>query len=821
VLTLIKRSHFLVHTFSTPVKVINFQMLTLNGTICGTKAQTLAALRDQFERQRDPCAQNHGLFDDVIVLDQRRFTIRDWQSQRTQILSDVLRAFADQLLIVRSSAIGEDGANSSLAGAFESLANVAPDARPLGQAINKVIASYGKRTSLDSEVLIQPMATGIVISGVIFSREMNTGANYFVVNYDDFSGKTDTVTSGKSSKVLYIRRSHFESIHSHRFYNLAKLVIYLEQMTECPALDIEFGIDEEDRIYLFQLRPLTLARTWSEDLEKSFHTNVDEAFDHLKTRWTEQSFQLFGTVPLLSDMADWNPAEILGGLPTPLSSSLYHKIITESCWAHARAEMGYLDLTPFDLMVDLCGKQFIDVRLSLNSFLPKDVDPKIADALVEFQIQKVNANRHLHDKLEFEVAITCIDFSTYRRLDELVEDGLDVPGVEAFEDAVLNLTRRHIEAGIGGLEAIIARQKLSDGSEFALFTDPSIYTLEFKLEKLIECGTLPFSILARHGFIGVSFLRSMVTEGMLSDERADVFMNTVETITSSFVEDLSALSSGYLSHDDFLQRYGHLRPGTYDIRSLRYDEAPDFYLSGAKPTIQQRGKFALTLAEREAINAGLERLSIAVTADALIDYITSTIQLRERSKFYFTRHLSNILLSIKTWGDSVGMAVDQLAYARIQDLLDLANSTFDMDDLKSRIEAATVMHQTHRMVRLPAVITEPDDVNVVRVPMGKPNFITHKQCVAPGIFLQTNSSEKLDGHIVLIESADPGFDWLFTRPIAGLVTKYGGSNSHMAIRCAEFQLPAAIGCGDRLFDDVKSGGLIELDCAGHIVRRIR
>ena len=59
----------------------------------------------------------------------------------------------------------------------------------------------------------------------------------------------------------------------------------------------------------------------------------------------------------------------------------------------------------------------------------------------------------------------------------------------------------------------------------------------------------------------------------------------------------------------------------------------------------------------------------------------------------------------------------------------------------------------------------------------------------------------------MIESADPGYDWIFTHDIKGLITKYGGAASHMAIRCAEFNLPAAIGSGE-IFDDFSSGDKI-------------
>ena len=65
---------------------------------------------------------------------------------------------------------------------------------------------------------------------------------------------------------------------------------------------------------------------------------------------------------------------------------------------------------------------------------------------------------------------------------------------------------------------------------------------------------------------------------------------------------------------------------------------------------------------------------------------------------------------------------------------------------------------------------------------------------------------------MLIKSADPGFDWIFSHNIAGLITQYGGPNSHMAIRCAEFGLPAAIGCGEKLYNQLLKAKVIELDC---------
>ena len=60
----------------------------------------------------------------------------------------------------------------------------------------------------------------------------------------------------------------------------------------------------------------------------------------------------------------------------------------------------------------------------------------------------------------------------------------------------------------------------------------------------------------------------------------------------------------------------------------------------------------------------------------------------------------------------------------------------------------------------------------------------------------------LNGKIVLIENADPGYDYIFNQKIIGLITKYGGINSHMTIRCSELGIPAAIGIGENLYDKI-------------------
>ena len=56
-----------------------------------------------------------------------------------------------------------------------------------------------------------------------------------------------------------------------------------------------------------------------------------------------------------------------------LAASLYQILITDQAWSLAREKMGYTTPVAQPLMVMLAGQPFIDVQLSLISFLPKAI----------------------------------------------------------------------------------------------------------------------------------------------------------------------------------------------------------------------------------------------------------------------------------------------------------------------------------------------------------------------------------------------------------------------------------------------------------------
>ena len=64
----------------------------------------------------------------------------------------------------------------------------------------------------------------------------------------------------------------------------------------------------------------------------------------------------------------------------------------------------------------------------------------------------------------------------------------------------------------------------------------------------------------------------------------------------------------------------------------------------------------------------------------------------------------------------------------------------------------------------------------------------------------------------MYRKCNSGYDFVFSHKINGLITAFGGPNSHMSIRCNEFGIPAAIGIGDKKFQQLINNDTLFLDC---------
>lgn len=763
----------------------------------------------------------------------RFFSVAEWDTRADALVRDISAAFDGKLVIVRSSAADEDGLHSAKAGEFDSVPNVpSTEAQAVRAAIETVIASYRRdRERRDDDiVIVQEMLQRTVMSGVVFTHDLNTGAPYFVINYDDVSGFTHTVTSGGgeyANRTLFIHRAAIQAVRSARFQVLVAAVQELEQVMNSQFLDIEFALGEDLTPYLLQVRAITTQPNWNRAIAR----RIDAALAGIQ-RFVRERLRpmagVYGSTTVLGQMPDWNPAEMIGRAPRALAMSLYRMAITDHAWRDARELMRYSVPAGQPLMVSLAGQPFIDTRLSFHSYLPADLDPSIARKLVDAWVGRLHDHPELHDKVEFEVAITTFSFDIEDRMDRLVGDALTPAERRVFREARRRQTIDHVKGvGEGGIPAAMAKvNRLEAKQREATGRGAELGALFEMMNDCVRLGTIPFSILARHGFIAKTLLLSLQARGALTAAEAAQFQAGIRTIASELVDDMRRLQSGAMSRADFMARYGHLRPGTYDILSLRYDQMQDLGAGDAPPTHQhQVPAFVLGDAQAKAIDALLAAEGFeGVSARQLLDYIIAATVGREYGKFVFTRTLSEILELIAAFGERNGLSRDELSFIPLSELLDIVTVSAEVgveERLREVSEREAERHALSAAIRLPQVLFDEAGVHVVPFQVSHPNFITNKKVTASCARLVVGEpAPPLTGKIVLIENADPGFDWIFAQHIGGLVTKYGGANSHMAIRCAEFGIPAAIGCGEQRYDAFGDATQILLDCSAGLVKAV-
>jgi glutamine kinase len=765
-----------------------------------TKAETLEALAPLLRNGR--------------VLPQVRFSVGDWRSDAAGVMATLTASpWGSGRVIVRSSARGEDGAVSSQAGKYDSVLGVLGSAA-VGEAIGRVIDSFSDDGGDDDQIFVQPMLDRVAMAGVVFSRSPS-GGPYLIFNYDDRSGQTERVTAGAGDNLqtFFCLKSKPDACPPS-LAPVVALVSELETLLACDAIDVEFAVSDDGQLYLLQVRPLVVDRQG-----RVADARVDAALADIARKvelLSRPHPYLHGNQAIFGVMPDWNPAEMIGLRPSPLSLSLYCELITDAIWAYQRDNYGYKNLRSFPLLISFHGLPYIDVRVDFNSFIPRDVSDDLAGRLVNYYIDRLLSEPHLHDKVEFEIIFSCYTLDLPKRMDRLTENGFSPEDLAELSSALRRLTNSimHGENALWRRDRAkidVLAQRLSIIWNAEIDKISRIYWL---LEDCKRYGTLPFAGLARAGFIAVQLLQSIVEMGVLNAEEKATFMASVDTVASRIGGDFAQLPKA-----DFLARYGHLRPGTYDILSPRYDEAPDLYFdwSSARPTVPPPPRFALSIEQLRHIERLLKEHELDIDVLSLIEFIKAGIEGREYAKFVFTRSLSDALLLIRQLGEDHGLAAEDCAFLNYDVIRTLyKESRSPREALQESVAHGRERYALTRNLVLPPIISSPDEVIAFHLSPSQPNFVTRKSLTA-AVASVDDPPESFAGRILFVPSADPGFDWIFSRDIRGLVTMFGGANSHMAIRAGELGIPAVIGAGEAVFRRWQTARKLCLDCTNQKV----
>lgn len=745
---------------------------------------------------------------------------RDFKSNKIGFIQPILdKKFRDtKNFAVRSSFSVEDNLKASNAGAFLTLLDVKRES--LEDSIFKVFNSNSE-PDFDDEVIIQPMLENVMSSGVVMTYDRDTNNFYRIVEYINGSN-TVLVTSGRSSESrlrIYWRDSY--RISEDQFViAIGMMVDELEKIFQTDKLDVEFAfIQDQAKPFILQVRPIVV----TDKVQIKPESRQTEKYLSVLESKLGKIFQphpfLAGKTTILGVMPDWNPAEIIGIRPKPLALSLYRELITDGMWAYQRHNYGYRNLRSFPLMIDLGGQPFIDVRTSFNSFIPENLDDGIAEKLVNGYLEKLSDHPSLHDKVEFEIVVSCLTLDFDDQLNELNSIGLDKSEVKLFRTSLQQITQNIFSTSLPlWINDMNRIDKLSERREKILDSNlghlGKIYWL---LEDCKRYGTLPFGGLARAAFISTQLLKSFENQNLISVEQKELILKTTQTVATEFLKLFSINSQ-----KEFLLKFGHLRPGTYDITQLSYKDAPDFYLNYANKSRIQDSTLTANIdlhdigINFEKVGLHLRTIGIDLEPKKVFDYITKTIELRESSKLNFSHNLSAALDIISDMGKELGFTREDLSYLNFSSLRTAHLSAPELEPyfLKT-ITQNREQYEICKSLWLPQLIKEPHDIYEFEINESIINFIG-QNCIEADTSVISNQ-KNIEGTIVLIEHADPGFDWIFTKNIQGLITAYGGVNSHMAVRASEFGLPCAIGVGQKKFNELMGSKRIRLDCGSKLI----
>ncbi len=772
----------------------------------GTKSETLERLSSTLS-----C---------VTILPQIKVSAKDWPMGKQNLLKLINeRSWLSTPLIVRSSAKNEDGFNQSLAGNYLSVLNVV-GLEQMEQAINRVFQSYG-HVHADDQVFIQPMLQEVIHSGVAFSKDPNTGGSYFVVNYDTHSGSTSSVTSGSSNELETFYCFYTAEPRDPVMSRVIGMMRELMRLLQTDTLDIEYAMTSDHELYLLQVRPLVLKFNHHSEIKQQQQAlfEIDSRLECL----LQAHPPLLGKKSIFAVMPDWNPAEIIGTRPRPLALSLYKELITDHIWATQRFHYGYRDVQGQPLLVNFGCFPYVDVRASFTSFIPADVPEPLAERLCEFYLDKLSSNPSLHDKVEFEIVYSCYTFDLERRLAKLQDAGFSGQELNVLSSSLRELTNRIINDNDGlwlhefhMLKEFERRRAQVLNSRLDI-----ISTIYWLIEDCKTYGALPFAGLARSAFIAMQLLRSLLDLEILNTAEYSAFMESLDTVSSRMKRDF-----GQMSREEFLLQYGHLRPGTYDILSPRYDEQPERYFTwecaeAEEGVVHEPFIFKLPEHKMNRISELLEEHRIQLDAAGLFKFIRGAIEGREYSKFIFTRSLSDAISLIKQLGATTGLSEDDCSFLNYNILKQLyASSAAASTAMRQSVKEGRESYCISRQICLPPIIVDINDVWEFSLPVFEPNFITQKTVCG---YLASIGAEKteLKDSILMIPNADPGYDWIFSHQIGSFITMYGGVNSHMAIRAGELGIPAIIGAGEALYRKWSSGSILEINCENKSVKIIR
>ncbi len=745
------------------------------------------------------------IVEDTIVVDMNAY--KNFHHYRSKVCEDVLSLYGNDNIIIRKSYdVRQQGAYVGT-GTFSGIKNINASSREdVMSAIEKVFFTVDKSDE-KRKIIIHRQYSNMYMCGVVHTRDVLYGRPYYMVVYNFMNDFSQDDNHGMS-RTKWIASNVSREFLDEYFFNLVLALKHIEEANAgVTELDVEFCVDDECNVRIYQIKPM-------DGLAGKHILTTDREFMDTKSF---AKCNYLDTHHIMSHEAYWNPAQTVGQDPRPLDYSLYKGMLTSGIWGEGISKLGYEPVNDDGMMHRIGNRPYVSIDNLIVGLTPANLPLKLKYKLYNYYENRLRENEKLHKYVDTEVVLSSYNFSTKSLLENLKNYEFEDGEIIEFETALHNMTANVIRSypdiydkDYENLKQVITKRREIRNSH--PMDETNVMKLYKYINELIEIiktyGAEGYTTQERCDFIAFGMCKSLVKEGYFTAKEMESFVESIETIESEFNLDLDAYNSGILSWKEFDSRYGHLRLGNCDIRSHSYRELYSNMTVIRECVADTKDLDVITL-DKDILDRALLDSKFDVTSDELIFFIRKAIQNNSRYKFEYTKTLSLFLDIISKMGELMGIDTEDMSYLELHDL----TSYHSRDSYIQIIEARRNMYHAYSYLVLPDMVFNVGDMDVIDIDQKEPFFITDKVIRAEVLYYDDIHDRDVDGKIVILTRSNSGFDWLFTRDIKGIITKYGDKNSNIARKCRDYGIPAVIGCGERLFQRIIMMNQVELDCA--------
>ena len=697
-------------------------------------------------------------------------------------IENIVDSFSKKIMI-RSNSSSEDKEYSSSAGKYLSIGPIETnDLETIKKSWEMVVDSYEEQDN--QSVIFQNYIENAKSVSVLTSYKVGSDSAYRTFS-TYYGSETDAITSGKYSEInnFFMHRSFDILPKKYEKYNVyLKIITQLEDLFKNKQLDIEMVLDKNNSPQLLQVRPLMGKKLNKESIFEEKDV-IDRNLKNYK-KLNKTTADRFGTNQIYSNMSDMNPAEMIGKKPDNIAFGLYKFMFTDTTWNIQRGEFGYRKYSGGKLMELFNNVAYINVNHSLNSFLTRNLQKESCEEIINYQLNKLKENPHLHDSIEFDISRSSYVFDTVEEFSKEYKNIISPSEIIKWHNDLIQIDTQN-KYTLEKNKKIILRtfSKLDKNFE---------YSKKENIKLIRDTMALPFTHHSRLGFVYFAQLNSLLEKEVISEDQKKLLLLSVNSISTKMKADAYEVKIGKKTLEGFLDVYGHIRAGNYNLLSSNLKNNLDFTESLVNNSEQPLEDNILPKDIYTNIEEYFTINEIPLEASAWIDMFQEGISTRENSKFYYTKGIDGILseISEKNTSDS-----------ELFDLLDIEFNEENTSDMRLK------------NVLMPDLITSNEDFYFYEEMSKNGNYIGQGTVIGDVLLIDNEADRpnNLDNKIVVIPAADPGWDWIFNYKIKSLVTKYGGPNSHMAIRCAEHNIPAILGVGENNFTVISNSKSLKID----------